>query len=324
MALVEKFFEICDPEKWSGLARLLLFCLVVMIPLRGFLAPEMVVFPDEMGDMADWSSMVLMSAWLIAFDAMIMVMISYRTLKTTRDVMIVAAMVAGTHIVFPLLTFGVTAFVYWLAGLGYLPPIVAEGVLSAIYLAAFLFVFHHLLEVNEGIRDPEAQVFDPKEPLTTKAGRKAIWGGVVSVSIDALMVGPAKIAFLERYETWQFASSFVFIGLLVGVFVIGAGLFVIYLRRRREKARREKTDARDVAVSIQKADYRLSMSLWGIFVHFNIFALVYLVYTFYQRPLMLEWFIIWGATLILFALFWRFGRREEVYQASLVRAGLPT
>ncbi len=206
----------------------------LMIGLRYVLNNELVNFPAEKASDLDYFSMLGMSSLLIAVDAMLVVILSWRLLRSKQDVLGVAAFVGATHVIFPLLTLGITVGVALFTKTLQLSPVIDYGVQSALYLTAFAFVFLHTLEVHEAITGDDIDVVTPSEDDSVFSWPwiKKTWPVVFVVSIDALLVGPAKIAFMERYSELQFWTSFLWIGLAVFCWVMLSGYITIVIKRR--------------------------------------------------------------------------------------------
>lgn len=307
-----------DWKRWTR--RFLLFFIVIVAVMalgRAAINPNNISFPDSMGTIWDYRSMIGMGMLLIAIDAMILVLISFRTLQTWQSVLAVSVFVASTHILYPLFTFGITVGVYYLAHLGFLPYSVAHGTLTAIFFIALVFVFAHLREVHENIRDGKGERFVASiknlSRSTLVALAAAIFPEVHGVSIDALMVGPAKIAFVARYETSMFLMSFVYIGIGVGVLVLLSGFVVMAINRYIDNHEHR-------ACRIQLIDYYSSLLLVVVFIHFSVFAGLYWLYTFTPHQIMLETWFIWCLTGVLsLAYFSTIGKPDEVKKAAMER-----
>jgi hypothetical protein len=313
--VVAKLFEFFDIEKWSGLARTLLVSIVLMTVLRAVTTPDAVEFPSTIASDGDYWSMIGMSALLIAVDAMLIVLISWSSLNSTKDVLGVALLVGLTHVFFPLITFGVTAGATQLSQHTGLPIWLGQGILTGIYFLAFYFVIFHLREVNGGIREGDAEKLTSEKPAFTREWLKVVWPVVFAVSVDALLVGPAKIAFMARYTETQFMMSFVLIGASVFVLVMSAGFVVLALKKWIQNHAR-------ISRKVHQFDWIGNLLLVLVFIHFSAFAGLYWLYTFVSEAWILEPQTIWGMTAIAFSLFLVFGRIREIRQASRERAGL--
>ncbi|MBP9731837.1 MAG: hypothetical protein KBD29_00020 [Candidatus Magasanikbacteria bacterium] len=310
-----KMFDFFNIEKWSGLGLTLLACVVLMTAARAILAPGVVVFPSELASDGDYWSMIGMSALLIAVDAMLIVLVSWSSLHSAKDVMGVALLVGLTHVFFPLITFGLTAGTTLLSQEVGLPVWAGQGVLTGIYLLAFYFVVFHLHEVHGGIREGDSDKLTSDKPAFTREWLKVVWPVVFAVSIDALLVGPAKIAFIERYTETQFMMSFVLIGASVFILVMSAGLAVLGLKKWIGNHAR-------ISRKVHQFDWIGSLLLILVFIHFSVFAGVYVIYTFIPQAGILEPLTIWASTAVIFFLYLLFGRVGEIKKASRERTGL--
>lgn len=303
-----------DPADYKGgLWRLTALSLVTMTALRWIINPDPVTFhPEDIG-VTDYWAMIAMSACLIAFDAMILVVVSWTHFRDWKDALGVATMVGTTHVVFPLFTFFLTAGTAFLISTLGLPAVLAGGVQTAIFFMAFWFVFSHLMTVHEQVRETDPDLLIPNAPVATWVGLKQMFPGVLGVSIDALMVGPAKVAFMDRYTPAQFWLSFVLIGAGVFALVFLSGVLVLILKRQVE--RRAKT-------RVHYFNLIGSLGLVGVFIHFSIFAAVYVLYTLVP----IEWILhpgpIWFSTGAIFITYLALGRVREILVASRVRAGM--
>jgi len=313
---MERFLKLLDPaDVKGGLWRLIVASIVVMTVLRAGLHPGQVVFHvGQTGDM-DYASMIWMSSWLIAIDAMVLVVLSWSHLRDWKDAVGVASLVGLTHVFFPLLTFGVTAGTALATEALGLPTMLAGGSQTAIYFVAFAFVARHLVEVHGAARDGEAEFLRPDAPVATWLGVKQIFPAVFAVSVDALMVGPAKVAFMARYTTEQFLLSFVYIGASVFALVFTSGLVVLAL-----KATIDSHVA--IARRVHQLDWLGSLALVCVFIHFSVFAGVYVMYTFTEAEWLLETVTIWTSTAVFFFLYLFFGKVGEIKTASRLRAGV--
>lgn len=295
--MLEKYFNFFDVESKIGLVRLIIWALALMFALRAVINPEPVTFPTDTASVSDYWMMIAMSSLLIALDAMLLVMLNFRRLRTWQDALVLAGMVGGTHVIFPLSTFAITAAVYYPVKAGWLPVefhLISAAVVSGIYYLAFHFVAHHLREVLGGLYDSDVE--EAPDGLRSWQAIKDAWPAVFAVSIDALIVGPAKIAFMDRYETLAFLTSFVWIGLGVFTLVLASGVMVILLRRFLQKRG-------GMASFVRKYDFFSYQLLVIVFMHFNIFAGAYLLYTFVEMPTLLETLTIWGGTGIVTVIF---------------------
>jgi hypothetical protein len=311
-----KLFGWFDPtDVRGGLWRLIVIALLSMTTLRAIINPTAVVFrADEVGN-ADYLSMIAMSALLIAIDAMLIVLLSWSHLRDWKDALGVAALVGMTHVFFPLITFAVTAGAALGAQSLGLPAVFAAGIQTAIYFVAFAFVASHLWKVHVATRETDVDRFEPDVSVATWTGVKKIWPIVFAVSIDALMVGPAKVAFMARYSLVQFGFSFLLVGAMVFVLVSGSGLIVLLLKAVVQHHA-------GITAKVHHIDWMGSLALLAVFIHFSIFALVYVLYTFVEVEWLLYTQVIWGTTVVLFLMYLRFGKIGDIRKASRQRAGL--
>ena len=228
------FFKYFSPDDIrGGLWRLIVLTVTSMTVLRAVINPHPVLFKAGQMGTGDYVSMIAMSALLIAIDAMILVLLSWSHLRDWRDALGVAAMVGTTHVFFPLITFAITAGVALGASALGLPVVLAGGTQTAIYFIAFVFVATHLREVHSAVREGDAEFIEPDAPVSSWRGVRQIWPAVFTVSIDALMVGPAKVAFMARYTPVRFAFSFLFIGNLSLSFVKETSVYRTFIMRYR-------------------------------------------------------------------------------------------
>jgi hypothetical protein len=317
---VAKILDFFDPaDVRGGLWRLIVLGLVSMTILRTIMNPSPVIFTIGEAGTGDYVSMIAMSALLIAIDAMLLVLLSWGNLRDWRDALGVAAMVGATHVVFPLLTFSLTAGAALFTSALNLPTVIAGGVQTAIFFIAFVFVAMHLREVHSAVRERDPEFFEPDAPVATWAGVKQIWPAVFAVSVDALMVGPAKVAFMARYSTLQFGFSFLFIGTIVFVLVFGSGIIVLVLKKFVK-------NHSSISERVHSLDWIGSLGLVAVFIHFSIFAFVYVLFTLAKVEWKMEWLLqtqtIWGSTTVIFSLYLIFGRIREIKEASRQRAGM--
>jgi len=314
--MIGSFFKVFNIEEGRGLGLTILACIVMMTIARGVFAPDTVEFPSsDLASDEDYWSMIGMSGLLIAIDAMLTVLISWSSLHTPKDIMGVALLVGLTHVFFPLITFGITAGTTLLSQEVGLPVWAGQGVLTGIYLIAFYFVVFHLHEVHGGARDGDTDRFTSDKPAFTREWLKVVWPMVFAVSVDALLVGPTKIAFMARYTETQFLMSFVLIGTTVFALVMCAGLAVLGLKKWIG-------NHAEISRQVHRFDWIGSLLLILVFIHFSVFAGVYVLYTFVPEAWILESWTIWSGTAIFFSLYLVFGRIGEIREASRERAGV--
>ena len=170
----------------------------MMIAMRYFLNNSTVHFPVEKASELDYMSMLWMSSLLIAVDAMLVVILSWRLLRRKEDVLGVAAFVGATHVVFPLVTFGITVAVALLTQALDLPSMIDYGVQSALYLTAFAFIFLHTLEVHRSITSDDIDVINTNESdlVFSWPWIQKTWPVVFVVSIEIE-------SFVERISTYK-------------------------------------------------------------------------------------------------------------------------
>lgn len=308
-----KFFDPTDLKR--GLWLLIGASFIVMTALRTVVHPQPVVFQTGETGNGDYALAIWMSALLIAIDAMLVVILSWSHLRNATDALIVAAMVALTHVCFPLFTFGITVGAKrGVEALGL--PFIAGGAQATIYLVAFLLIIRHLWNVHVSVRQKDVDLFEPST-RSMRAVIVQVWPTVFAVSIDALIVGPAKVAFAARYPPLMLYFSFVLVGVLVFALVCGSGFAVIGLKRM---AKRHET--RHTQQVVHYIDWFGSLILIGAFIYFSVFAGVYVVYTFVETEWLLTPTTIWGTTVTLFAAYLLFGKIETIKTASKQRVGL--
>lgn len=305
------FEDVFNVESKIGLLRTIIWAIILMGALVHFFQPDMPVFEGARGDELDYVGMIGMSSLLIALDAMLLVVLNFRRLKTWQDVLILASMVGTTHVIFPLATFGLTAGAYFLVEEGIVHPLVSLSLIAAIYYTAFHFVTYHLKEVFGKLYEHDVE--EAPDGLRSMAAVLAAWPAVFAVSIDALIVGPAKIAFMARYETSDFLMSFVWIGLGVFALVLASGLMVIVLRWLLEKSGK-------MPAFVKWYDFISMQLLVVVFMHFAIFAGVYVLYIFIPNPQLLETSTIWGATGLATIIFLFVANHERLHEAAHARS----
>ncbi|KKW20016.1 MAG: hypothetical protein UY63_C0003G0029 [Parcubacteria group bacterium GW2011_GWA2_51_10] len=299
----------------GGLWRLLVASLLIMTALRALFNPEIVVFRVGEAGAGDYWTMVVLGSFLIAIDAMLLVLLSWNHLRDWKDAVGVASLVGATHVFFPLFTFAVTAGTAIASDALGLPVVLAGGAQTAIYFVAFAFVTDHLWEVHKKAREGEADVVEPAAPVMTWKGMVQVFPAVFAVSIDALMVGPGKIGFMARYTTADFLLSFVWIGTFVFVLVFASGLIVLAL-----KAFVEHREA--ISRRVHQFDWWGVLGLIAVFIYFSVFGSVYFLYTFSESDWLLRTetiVTVWIACCLLYLLFGKIG---EIKAASRERAGL--
>lgn len=312
MKILDVYFEkLFNVESGIGLLRTLLWAVFLMSGLVWLLQPAVPVFEDTRGDQLDYMSMIGMSSLLIALDAMLLVVLNFRRLKEWQDVLILATMVGATHVAFPLVTFGLTAGAYFLVERDIVHPLVSIAGIAAIYFVAFHFVTYHLREVCGGLYEHDAE--EAPDGLQSWTAIKEARPAVIAVSIDALIVGPAKIAFKERYETIEFLMSFVWIGLGVFTLVLLSGLMVIVLRWLLEKSGK-------MSAFVNWYDFISMQLLVVVFIHFAIFAGVYVLYVFIPEPELLQTSTIWGTTAIATMFFLFAVNHTQLWLAAKTRS----
>ncbi len=283
-----------------------------MTVLRATINPHWVTFPTDIVHDGDYESMIGLGALLIALDAMLLVVLNFRRLKHWLDALILAAYVGLTHVLFPLATFAITALVYWPFRSGMVSDsyaILSMGVVSAVYYIAFHFITHHLREVNEGLYS--SKVDHAPEGLRSWKAIKGAWGSVFAVSIDALIVGPGKVAIMDRFPLDEFLMSFVWIGLGVFILVLGAGLMVI-MAHRFAKTRMKQL--------VRIYDFWSFPFLVIVFQFFAILAALYLLFTFFPAETLLRSETLWSISVVAAVAFlWKVDRprlREAVEKRS--------
>jgi hypothetical protein len=299
----------------GGLWRLIALSLISMTLARHFINPNPVEFSLDTASSLDYWSMILMSALLIAIDAVLIVLLSWSHLRDWKDALGVALLVGGTHVVFPMSTFAITAACSIANETFGFNPIFSEGIKSGIFFLALAFVASHLREVHGAVREGDPEYIEPQAPVLSWRGVKEVFPAVFAVSIDALMVGPAKISFMSRYTPTQFWMAFVYIGFLVFALVMISGFLVLALKvfvRNHEI----------ISEEVHGLDWVGSLLLVGVFIHFTVFAGVYVLYTFTAMKWLLETQTIWGVTVVVFSFYLAFGRVEEIRAASRERAGI--
>lgn len=314
--MIEKLFGVFNPgDLRGGLWRLIALSLISMTILRFIVNPNPVSFSLDTASNADYWAMVGMSALLIAIDAMLIVLLSWSHLRGWKDAIGVALLVGGTHVVFPMSTFAITAGCSIASQSLGLNPVFSEGIQTGIYFLALYFVAAHLHEVHGAVREGDAEFFEPKSPVLSWRGIKEVFPAVFAVSIDALMVGPAKISFMARYTPSQFWMAFLFIGTAVFLLVMASGFLVLALKGFVKNHSR-------ISAKVHGMDWIGSLLLVGVFIHFTLFAGVYVLYTFTEKQWLLETSTIWGGTIVCFCLYLAFGRVDEIREASRERAGI--
>lgn len=312
--MLKKILEYFSPDDiYGGLWRLIILNVVSMTLLRAVIHPELVIFQVHKWTSIDYWSMIIMSGLLISIDAMLIVLLSWKYLNNWKDSLGVATLVGTTHVFFPLFTFGLTAGAVFVTEKLGLPIALAGGLQTAIYFTALVFIMSHLGEVHTSVREEEINVLRPNRSVMTWQWIKEIFPIVFAVSVDALMVWPAKIAFMARYTPTQFAFSFIFIGITVFTLVSSSGFLVLWLKSWL-------WHDNSVTNYVHKFDWIGSIVLVFVFIYFSVFASVYVLYTFFEASLLLETTTIWGTTIILCIVYyfwiWNVG---EIHTASKIR-----
>lgn len=307
------YFDPTDVK--GGLWRLIALSLISMTLARNFINPNPVSFSLDSASDLDYWAMIGMSALLIAIDAMLIVLLSWSHLRDWRDALGVALLVGGTHVVFPMSTFALTAACSLANEHLGMSVVVTEGIKSGIFFLALSFVASHLIEVHGAVREGDPEFFEPQAPVLSWRGAKQVFPAVFAVSIDALLVGPAKISFMSRYTPTQFWMAFLYIGLAVFVLVMASGVLVLALKAFIK-------NHSQISQRVHGLDWVGSLLLVGVFIHFTVFAGVYVLYTFTAMKWLLETQTIWGVTVVVFSFYLAFGRVEEIRTASRERAGI--
>ncbi len=155
----------------------------------------------------------LTGALAIAVDAQIVVLLRFRTLSTRSAAWRWAAAVGLTHLLFPLVGF--------LGGW-----VLLERYRMAVLVFPLGFV---LIAILIGWIVREAT--QPQKPGGNLGG-VSFWASVLLVSSDALLSGPGKTVFLDRFPQTLVVLSFVIVGLLVTIFTLGAAWVARWLRDR--------------------------------------------------------------------------------------------
>ena len=212
------------------------FTIPVMSVLRFFFKNSAVYFPVEKASELDYMSMLWITSVVIAIDAVLLVIISWRDLKRKEDVIGIAIFVGATHIVFPFLTFGITAFVAFISNQVKLPLAISYGLQSALFFTAFAFVFLQTIKVHKSITSSDIEVIAPpeNEPVFGWRWVSKTWPLVFIVSIDALVIGPSNLVFMERYSSLQFWTFFIWVGIAVFCWVLIAGLITLWIKAKLE------------------------------------------------------------------------------------------
>lgn len=166
--------------------------------------------------LVDWFEYILVNlsaAAAIAIDACILVLLKFRDLTTYSAAFQWAGAVGLTHVLFPMVGFMGGWLVierYHLAAVIY--PVGASLIGLLIYLV-----------LRESI-DSHPEVEGLSTTAAAKMGRiTAFWISVMYVSLDALLSGPGKTVFLDRYPKSLAWLSFLIVGLLVALFTLIAG-----------------------------------------------------------------------------------------------------
>lgn len=161
----------------------------------------------------------LCGALAIAVDAQILVLLRFRTLSTRAAAFRWAAAVGLTHLLFPLVGF--------LGG---------WVLLERYRMAVLVFPMGSvLIAILIGWILREAT--QPQKPgdhlgADSTGGAVAFWASVLLVSYDALLSGPGKTTFLDRFPSTLAVLSFVVVGLLVAAFTLCAAWVARWLHGR--------------------------------------------------------------------------------------------
>ena len=214
------------------------FTIPAMSVLRFLLKNTAVYFPVEKASELDYMSMLWITSVVIAIDAVLLMIISWRDLKRKEDVMGIAIFIGATHVFFPFLTFGIMALVAFITNQLNLPLVINYGIQSALFLTAFIFVFLQTIKVHKSITSSQLEVITPpeNERVFSKSWFYRTWPVVFIVSIDALVLGPSNIAFIERYSSFQFWTSFLWIGIAVFCWVLTAGFITLWIKIKLSKS----------------------------------------------------------------------------------------
>ncbi len=303
-----------DHWKWT----LVVSVLAVAI-LRAVISPAMVDFPNE----ADYAPTILSGILSIALDAMIVMALSWSTLRCALDVVLMATLVGLTHALFPLGTFGLTVGASWgVRSLG-LPAGLEGGVQTAIFATAFALLLVQLKVVHSGLYDTDAELFELKVEVKVEGKIKTkLWRRiatktqevrtvVLAVSVDAALVGPAKIAFMERYSTSQFLWSFAYVGGGVFALVAGTGAVVLYLKKFTERS----------ATFAHHIDWIGRCLLVVVFTHLAILVGMYVLFPFVRTSWFLLPVTVWGIVAVGTGGYIAY-RVNKIREASQIRVGL--
>lgn len=149
----------------------------------------------------------------IALDACILVILKFRSFSSRKVAFHWAGAVGLTHIFFPMIGF-----------VGGWILIQKFNVAGYVYgMGAILLSFLICSVVHESTR--MVSLIDNLTPLNSENYSHffSFWVPVMYVSIDALLAGPGKTVFLERYPRELAILSFFLVGIAVAIFTLIAG-----------------------------------------------------------------------------------------------------
>lgn len=166
--------------------------------------------------LADWieyTSINFSAAVAIALDACILVILKFRDFSSPSVAFHWAGAVGLTHIVFPMIGFAGGWLIiqkYHIAEVVYGSGAILLGIL--IYL-----IIREAINPNPGLHETPINIEESYSKILY------FWIPVMYVSFDALLSGPGKTVFLERYPKELAWLSFILVGSLVAVFTLIAG-----------------------------------------------------------------------------------------------------
>lgn len=166
--------------------------------------------------LVDWlgyASVNISAAAAIAIDACILVILNFRHFSKNAVAFQWAGAVGSTHVLFPMIGFmGGWFFIeqYNLAAVVYPLGAILLGILIG-------FVIRESVKPHSEAKS----TLTIGGPISVRI--LAFWIPIMYVSLDALLAGPGKTVFLDRYSNALAWVSFLIVGVLVALFVLVAG-----------------------------------------------------------------------------------------------------
>jgi putative Mn2+ efflux pump MntP len=167
-------------------------------------------------DFSGWVEYIILNffaAAAIALDACLLVILKFKDFSRTTDTLKWAAAIGLTHVLFPMIGF----VGGWLAIEHY--PSIESGIYA---FGAFLLGILIYVVIREATKSEEEH--ESTKPKKARSSLVGFWVPVIYVSIDALLSGPGKTVLIERYPRNLAVFSFFFVGSLVALFTLLAGV----------------------------------------------------------------------------------------------------